>query len=301
MQENIQIYQANRFDICHFLTETIINNGQFLHAQTDTLKNFYKILPSLELIYITDESYKQVSANIFRYRALDSALGRDRKYLVHKVRKVDSGVYLSDPYISAATGESCITLMMKVEEHFLFFDFNLLNLLTRFGLIERNGYFTSVTKSFYFAMGASLMFFAVLSIGYAFYDYLIHLFGESEFSIQGVFKPIIALTMGLAIFDLARTLMEREVFFKAYADKKDDARLLSKFLTAIIIALSIEALMVVFKIALNDTSGLLNALYLIIGVALIIVSLAIYNYSDAKSTHAKAKKIEAETAAEVKE
>lgn len=83
--------------------------------------------------------------------------------------------------------------------------------------------------------------------------------------------------MGLAIFDLAKTLLEREVFFKAYSDKQNESRLLSKFLTAIIIALSIEALMVVFKTALHDPSQMLYALYLIIGVTLIILSLAIYS------------------------
>jgi hypothetical protein len=35
--------------------------------------------------------------------------------------------------------------------------------------------------------------------------------------------------------------------------------------------------MLVFKIALHDTSQLLNALYLIIGVTLIILSLAYYS------------------------
>jgi hypothetical protein len=54
--------------------------------------------------------------------------------------------------------------------------------------------------------------------------------------------------------------------------------LLSKFLIAIIIALSIEALMVVFKIALNDPTLMLHALYLIIGIALIILSLAFYSH-----------------------
>lgn len=278
MQENINLYNENRHDIEKFIIETIVNNGQYFHASESDLKGFYKILPSLELIYITDEEFQQTSVNLFRDRSIDSAIGRNRAYLVDKLRQIDAENSISDPYISSATGESCITLMTAVEGHYVFFDFNLVTLLARFGLIERHEVFNMVTKGFYFSIGASLMFFAVMSIGYAFYDYVVHFFGSQDYSIESVFKPIIALTMGLAIFDLSKTLMEREVFFKAYADKKDDARLLSKFLTAIIIALSIEALMVVFKIALSDTTQLLNALYLIIGVALIIVSLSIYQY-----------------------
>ncbi|MPQ96282.1 hypothetical protein F8R15_21090, partial [Thioclava sp. JE_KL1] len=150
-------------------------------------------------------------------------------------------------------------------------------LLTRFGLVERHPLFNQVTKSFYLVIGLSLMFFSIMSIGYAFYDYVIQLNHLAQYSLESIFKPIISLTMGLAIFDLAKTLLEREVFFKAYSDKKDDARLLAKFLTAIIIALSIEALMVVFKVALNDPAQMLYALYLIVGIALIILSLAFYN------------------------
>lgn len=278
MQENIQLYREHRKDIEKFIIETIVKNGQYFHATEGDLRGFYKILPSLELIYITDEDYKQTSVNIFRDHDVDAAKGRDRSYLVAKLEQKDTETSISDPYISSATGESCITLMTAVEGHYVFFDFNLMTLLARFGLIERHEVFNMVTKGFYFSIGASLMFFAVMSIGYAFYDYVIHFFGSEPYSIESVFKPIIALTMGLAIFDLSKTLMEREVFFKAYADKKDESRLLSKFLTAIIIALSIEALMVVFKIALSDTAQLLNALYLIIGVALIIISLSVYHF-----------------------
>lgn len=121
------------------------------------------------------------------------------------------------------------------------------------------------------------MFFSLMSIGYAFYDYIVQLMYPKKYSLESVFKPIVALTLGLAIFDLAKNLLEREVLFKTYSDKKDETRLLSKFLTAIIIALSIEALMVVFKIALNDPSQMLYALYLIIGIALIILSLTLYS------------------------
>lgn len=278
MQENIHLYQENRRDIEKFIIETISINGQYLHANMSDLQWFYKILPSLELIYVTDSDYQQVSVNQFRDKELPSAIGKNRRYLVEKLQNTESYISISEPYISSATGESCVTLMVDIEDHHIFFDFNLVKLLSRFGLLERNEVFNKITKTFYFTIGASLMFFSLMSIGYAFYDFIAHVIGDRGYSIEGVFKPIIALTMGLAIFDLAKTLMEREVFFKAYSDKKDDSKLLSKFLTAIIIALSIEALMVVFKIAISDTSQMVNALYLIIGVALIIISLSLYHF-----------------------
>ena len=49
-----------------------------------------------------------------------------------------------------------------------------------------------------------------------------------------------------------------------------------KFLGSIIIALSIEALMLVFKFAITDPEKLLYALYIMGGVSVLIMSLAVY-------------------------
>lgn len=277
MQEFISLYHDHRSDIEKFLIETIRNNGQWLQPHVVGIKAFYPILPSLELVYITDKTFIQISPNVFKSKLDKSVVGKNRDYLVAKVQSRSDEVSISDPYISSATGESCVTVMVSNDDYYYFFDFNLPKLLTRFGLLERHPLFNQVTKSFYLVIGLSLMFFSIMSIAYAFYDYVVQLKHIAHYSLESIFKPIISLTMGLAIFDLAKTLLEREVFFKAYSDKKDDARLLAKFLTAIIIALSIEALMVVFKVALNDPAQMLYALYLIVGIALIIMSLAFYN------------------------
>ncbi len=49
-----------------------------------------------------------------------------------------------------------------------------------------------------------------------------------------------------------------------------------RFLGSIIIALSIEALMLVFKFALNDPSQLLYAVYIMFGVTALLVGLSYY-------------------------
>ena len=289
MQEFIKLYQKNRHEIDRFLIQTVRNNGEYLKNDVDNLKHFYGIFNSLELLYVTDNDYIQISKNISRHKVDNNGQGRNRGYLLRDVHGLEldnpaeQEIKVTDPYVSSATGESCITIIAFCDDGYYFFDFNLSKLLSRFGLVERHPLFNFVSKSFYLMIGMSMMFFSIMSIGYAFYDYLAHLFDEVPYTLESVFKPIIALTLGLAIFDLAKTLLEREVVYKAYSDKKDENRLLSKFLIAIIIALSIEALMVVFKMALHDTSQMLNALYLIAGVALIIISLAVFNYvSDKK-------------------
>ena len=100
-----------------------------------------------------------------------------------------------------------------------------------------------------------------------------------------IFKPIIALTLSIAIFDLAKTILEQEVFFKSYSkNSKVETKILTKFLTTIIIALSIEALIVVFKIAINDYVQMINAFYLIAGIALILISLTVFIFYSNKES-----------------
>ncbi len=75
--------------------------------------------------------------------------------------------------------------------------------------------------------------------------------------------------------------------------KNDDVgshQTMVRFLGSIIIALSIEALMLVFKFALTDPGKLQYAVYLITGVSLLLVSLSLYmkfSRSDSKNTKQK--------------
>jgi len=59
--------------------------------------------------------------------------------------------------------------------------------------------------------------------------------------------------------------------------------MLGKFLISIVVALSIETLMVVFKIALEDPSKMLSAFYLMIGVTIMFTGLA-YFYKTIKES-----------------
>ena len=52
-----------------------------------------------------------------------------------------------------------------------------------------------------------------------------------------------------------------------------------RFLGSIIIALAIEALMLVFKLVTGDLSQMIYAIYLIIGVSVLLTGLSIYLFS----------------------
>ena len=281
MQEFMELYKNNVTDIEKFLTETIHNLGD-LSTEVNQGR-LYKVFPSLELIYICDKNLKQVSDNIFRNKTSSHALGRDRNYLLEKAVCYDEEVCITKPYVSSATGETCITVIKKEPNSVYFLDFNLSALLERLGLIEVQREFNLLTKGFYFITSTVMILLALFTIGYSLYEVVNSIFIKPHLSIESIFKPVIALTLGLAIFDLAKTIMEQEVIFKNYSkNSKIEYKVLTKFSITIIIALLIESLMVVFKIAIDDYSQMANAVYLICGVGVLIISLGLFIFLSKK-------------------
>lgn len=207
----------------------------------------------------------------------NSALGVDKSHLLGRVQFRDDNLYISNSYINSRSGTAYITVTVKFDDEYIVFDFELYALLKELSLIEGDKRFSDFTRSFYGVFGFLLAAFSVALIIYAIYIAWSVLVYQDQELLSGLFRSIIALTLGLAIFDLAKTVLEHEVFYKSLSRKNNlENRLLARFLTSIIIALSIEALMVVFKISLSDYSQMIHAFYLIAGVGIMIVSLSLF-------------------------
>lgn len=279
MQEFMTTYKDNASDINNFLVETVFNLGSLKDREKDNFKKLFKVFPSLELVYTCSEEMIQTSDNIYRNKTSNIPLGRDRNYLLEKVKFDTSNIAISEPYISSATGETCVTIAKKEDESIYFLDFNVSALLQRLGLIEIHDGFNFISKSFYFLTAAIMMILALFTIGYSLYEFIDSLVFKSGLTIESIFKPVIALTLGLAIFDLAKTVFAQEVIFKSYSKNSNaEYKVLTKFSITIIIALLIESLMVVFKIAIDDYSHMVHAFYLIGGVSILIIALGLFIY-----------------------
>lgn len=275
MKEYIEIYAQNQVKIETFIEDTLDNVGLLCSEDDENFKKVFKTFPSLELIYVVNAKTKeQTSANIYRYSSDDKEKNQDRTYLISRLNVKESGYAFTPPYQSSATRNVCVSVTKKEGENIIFMDLRLEVLLERLGLIEKHKFFSSMTKMFYMIAGYLMMFLSGVALFYAGADFVSNLM-DSKLSIDTIFKPIIAATLGIAIFDLAKTILEQEVYFKSYLkDTKIEIKTLTKFLVTILIALSIETLMVVFKIAIENYDKLINALYLMIGTSLFIVSLA---------------------------
>lgn len=278
MQEFMQAYKDNTDDIENFLIETIKNTGVLKTQEKSNFEKLYKIFPSLELVYICDkESFVQKSANIYRAKVTQTQIGSNRKYLLSKLQLNESGISVSAPYISSATGRTCITVAKEEDGNIYLLDFELTVLLQRLGLVNVHKQFNLASKTFYFLTGNIMMLLALFTVGYALFDFFNSLFVNTDLSIESIFKPVIALTLGLAIFDLAKTVLEQEVVFKSYSKNgRAEYKVLIKFSITIIIALLIESLMVVFKIAIADYHQMIHALYLVGGVSILIVAVGLF-------------------------
>jgi hypothetical protein len=98
-----------------------------------------------------------------------------------------------------------------------------------------------------------------------------------NFNIKDVFEATILITLALAIFDLSKTIIEEEIMGRIKEQNVFGVhKTMVRFLGSIIIALSIEALMLVFKFAITEPQMLVYAMYIIAGVAMLLVSLAMY-------------------------
>lgn len=286
MEEFLDVYERNKDKIEDFIQNSIHNLGTLINYEENKFSKIFSVFPSLELVYIVNKDSKtQTSPNYFRNKVEEAAMNEKRDYIIEKLHFKNNFTAFSTPYISSATRNNCITLTIKEGDNIIFFDFNLETLLERLELIELNKPFHTLTKIFYGVAGFSMVLLALFIIIYSLIGFFTSLIVHNDFTLDAIFKPIIALTLGIAIFDLAKTILEQEVFFKSYSrNAKVDTKMVTKFLITIIIALSIEGLMVVFKIAIENYTQMVNALYLISGISLIIIALSIFIYLTSKKS-----------------
>lgn len=98
------------------------------------------------------------------------------------------------------------------------------------------------------------------------------------------FQATILFTLALAVFDLAKTILEEEVLLRKDVRRHSSTRrTLTRFIAAIAIAVSIEGLMLVFKFALDHPQELWLAVLLLLATAMLLAALAVYVYLGAKA------------------
>lgn len=286
MKRIISIYTEHKNSVQFYLRNMLSQFSPLSSGQKD-LRRLFECEKSVEVVYAVSPAFVQSTPSYGRGYIDESREGADKSFYFKWVSFENEPIHISNPYLHHMTGRPTLTAVKQEKGYFLVADFDMLKLLEELRLIEHNSAFEKINKTVMGIGGILLGIVAIYLILYGASIFVMMIFSAHavETIMHEIFTSIISITIGLAIYDLAKTLIENEVLFKKIDYGSDlQSKILSKFLTSIIIALSIESLMAVFKIVLDDYSKIINGFYLIVGVTMLIVGTGIYNRLSEKSS-----------------
>jgi hypothetical protein len=190
---------------------------------------------------------------------------------------------ITDPYPSLITHDLTVTASQPIFDaqgqikYVVCLDMPLSAVLRIGHPMAREAIFGKLFKYAYGAFVVALAMVALLLFSKGIQEFFTFGIDLHKIEVKGMFEATILLTLSLAIFDLCKTLFEEEVLGRQKNDRHDDMHhTMVRFLGSIIIALSIEALMLVFKFAMTAPEMLINAIYILAGVGILLVGLAVY-------------------------
>jgi len=298
IQEYSEIRVKARAYLCYIMSRNISLNTRHgdLNTVLSKLEGINDSISKAEAVYALDGNGIQITDNISKNKHL-KGVGKgddrsDRAYYYKTIK--EHRCVLTDPYPSIISNTMVVTSAFPIYDEndtllcIICVDISLANILRMVHPSSVDSVSGLVSKIAYTSFSLALAAVALLLFVKGIISFL-H-FGTDFYAIDinEIFKATILLTLSLAIFDLVKAIFEEEVLGKE--KKHDDAgthQTMVRFLGSIIIALSIEALMLVFKFALTDPVKLQYAVYLISGVSLLLISLSLYmkfSRSESKDT-----------------
>jgi hypothetical protein len=294
IQQFAEVRQRARAYFCYLFSRNMPNRlpNPSLDEIQKSLDKIINEMDNFEALYVLDSNGVQVTDNLTNKSKFKGGKGENRSnksYFYRAVRQ--KRCVLTDPYPSTLTNSLSVTAAFPIYNdkseliYVVCMDISLEEVLKIAHPTSSQSLFGDFVKVAYSAFSIALLTVAFL----LFYKSILTLIDQGFMNafknIELMFKSTILLTLSLAIFDLVKTIFEEEVLGR---HNKDEAhgihKTMVRFLGSIIIALAIEALMLVFKFAITDAVHIKTAVYLIGGVSILLVSLAFYVKSVSKGT-----------------
>lgn len=261
------------------------------------MEGMHQNYPFVELVFTLDRDGKQTSQNISQRLSNETitkqpGMGVNRRHRpYYKLACVQDNVVVTDPYLSMSSHKLCISAAIRCQNEqgealgILVVDIDLTDAIEfLMGDRKRKKYhpfFATVYSTI------SIGLFIVVSIllflgGREIYSLVQHA-GTDNYHLKP-FGIIIYLTLALAIFDLGKTILEEEVLMhKDIFRHSSTRRTITRFIAAILIAVSIESLLLMFKSVLGTAEQLHNAVAMMAAAVGLLVGLGIYVYLGAKA------------------
>jgi hypothetical protein len=288
IQEYSTVRTKARAYLCYIMSRNISNLNLDENRDDNLekqLRKLQKSIPQGEVFYAIDANGIQVVDNLSKHKNLNmKRKGYDRSNRAYYYRTFkEHRCVLTDPYPSLDSNQMVVTASFPIydEENNLLFiicvDVQLKDILKMVLPSSVDSTFGKFSKFIYASFSVALMLVALLLFVKGISGFLVLGWDVKSIDINEMFKSTILLTLSLAIFDLVKAIFEEEVLGKEKKEGSGDGhQTMIRFLGSIIIALSIEALMLVFKFAITQPEKLISAVYLILGVTALMIGLSIY-------------------------
>lgn len=254
----------------------------------DVIKRLHNSYPFVELLYCIDERGIQTtesaaSPTVPDPKRREPGLGSDRSNRVYYTRARDNtaSTTVTQPYLSSATHQLAISAVQRFADtnaatRYLVINFNLEKLIIFLNGDSLRRLVHPVFQVVYGIIGVMLVVVSALllfSAGQSLYE-MIH---EHTNTATQAFQSVILVTLGLAIFDLGKTILEEEVLLhKDIHHTGSTRRTIARFMSAIVIAVSIESLLLMFKSLLGDATHLDSAVHMLFAAVALLVGLGAY-------------------------
>ena len=286
IQQFAEVRPRARAYLCYLFTRNIPNRmpEPNIDVITASLDKIVHEVEEFEALYVLNHRGEQVINNITDDPHKKGGLGQNRSAKSYYYRAVrEKRCVLSDPYPSTLTNELTVTASYPIYDeqgalrYIACIDVSLEHVLKIAHPSSLQSAFGKSSQIIYTIFSLSLLAIAMLLLYNGMRSLFMHGFEFNLLDIEAMFQSTILITLSLAIFDLVKTIFEEEVLGRNERDESSGIhKTMVRFLGSIIIALAIEALMLVFKYAIIDSAHILNAVYLIGGVTLLLFGLAFY-------------------------
>ncbi len=271
--------------LCLLLNRSIPNYlpSPDLNVIISGIKILKKERIKVEALYVLNPKGEQITKNISdnpRFRDVKPGNHSARAYYYRAVR--EKKCVITSPYPSTLTNTLTVTASYPVYDDkknlkfIVCMDIGLSDLLKFAQPTNYENVIAIIGKVSYALFSTALLVVAFILFFQASQKIFSHGFNIGTIEINEMFKVTILLTLALAIFDLVKTIFQEEVLGHHDHKSKDIHHTMVKFLGSIIIALSIESLMLVFKFALTEPEKIINAVYILGGVGVLLIGLSIY-------------------------
>ena len=256
----------------------------------------HKNYPFVDLIFTLDARGTQTSNNItyktFNDKTRPSGLGVDRRHRPYYKKALENdSVIVTEPYLSTSSHKLCLSSAIRClnddgsVKGILVVDIDLANAIEFLMGDRKRKKFQPFFVTIYSLIAIGLFIVVGILLYSAGSEIAGLLDGGPNMDLH--LKPfgiIIFLTLALAVFDLGKTTLEEEVLMhKDIFRHSSTRRTITRFIAAILIAVSIESLLLMFKSVLGSPQYLNNAVAMMATAIGLLVGLGIYVYLGAKA------------------